>query len=73
LTFQSYGGDRTGAVLLSPFLEPGTVSFAPFNHFSLLKSIEDIFGTDGHLGYAGAPGLLGFFGSVRPDIATRRF
>lgn len=36
LTFQSYGGDRTGAVLLSPLLEPGTVSYTPFNHYSLL-------------------------------------
>jgi hypothetical protein len=29
LTFQSYGGDRTGAVLLSPFITPGTVSYTP--------------------------------------------
>jgi hypothetical protein len=71
LTFQSYGGDRTGAVLLSPFLKPGTVSYTPFNHFSLLKSVEDIFETDGYLGYAGQPGLLGFFGAVRSDIQTR--
>jgi hypothetical protein len=71
LTFQSYGGDRTGAVLLSPILKPGTVSYTPFNHFSLLKSLEDIFETDGYLGYAGQPGLLGFFGAVRSDIQTR--
>jgi hypothetical protein len=71
LTFQSYGGDRTGAVLLSPFLKPGTVSYTPFNHFSLLKSLEDIFETEGYLGYAGQPGLLGFFGPVRSDIQTR--
>jgi hypothetical protein len=36
-----------------------------------LKTIEDIFETDGHLGYTGAPGLLGFFGSVTSDIAQR--
>jgi hypothetical protein len=71
LTFQSYGGDRTGAVLLSPFIKPGTTSFTPFNHFSLLKSLEDIFGTEEHLGYAGQPGLLGFFGAVTSDISTR--
>jgi len=71
LTFQSYGGDRTGAVLLSPFLEPGTVSFTPFNHYSFLKSMEDIFDTDGYLGYAGAPGLVGFFGCVSSDIQTK--
>jgi hypothetical protein len=71
LAFQSYGGDRTGAVLLSPFLEPGTVSNTPFNHYSLLKSLEDIFDTDAYLGYAGAPGLVGFFGCLTSDIATK--
>ena len=73
LTFEGYGGDRTGAVLLSRFLTPGTVSETPFNHFSLLKSLEDIFDTDEYLGYAGQAGLLGFFGSVTSDIATRHF
>jgi len=71
LTFQSYGGDRTGAVLLSPFLDPGTVSFTPFNHYSLLKTLEDIYDTDSYLGYAGAPGLVGFFGCVTSDIQTK--
>ncbi|HJX96410.1 MAG TPA: alkaline phosphatase family protein [Candidatus Acidoferrum sp.] len=71
LTFENYGGDRTGAVLLSPFLKPGTVSNTPFNHFSLLKSLEDIFDTDEYLGYAGQPGLVGFFGCVTSDIAAK--
>jgi phosphatidylinositol-3-phosphatase len=71
LKFDSYGGDRTGAVLLSRFLTPGTVSYTPFNHYSLLKSLEDIFDTDDYLGYAGQPGLLGFFGAVTSDISTR--
>jgi hypothetical protein len=71
LSFQSYGGDRTGAVLLAPFLRPGTVSNTPFNHYSVLKSLEDIFNTDGYLGYAGAPGLVGFFGCVTSDIAVK--
>jgi len=71
LTFQSYGGDRTGAVLLSPILKAGTVANTPFNHFSLLKTLEDIFDTDEYLGYAGQPGLLGFFGAVSSDIQTR--
>jgi hypothetical protein len=64
-----YGGDRTGAVLLSPFLKPGTVSNTPFNHYSLLKTLEDIYDTDGYLGYAGQPGLLSFFGCVSSDVA----
>jgi hypothetical protein len=71
LTFENYGGDLTGAVLLSPFLEPGTVSYTPFNHYSMLKTFEDIFDTDSYLGYAAAPGLVGFFGCVTSDIATK--
>jgi phosphatidylinositol-3-phosphatase len=71
LTFQNYGGDRTGAVLLSPFLKAGTVSDTPFNHYSLLKSLEDIFDTEEHLGYAGQPGLVGFFGCTTSDISTK--
>lgn len=69
LTFQSYGGERTGAVLLSPFLRPGTVSNTPFNHYSLLRTVEDIFDV-GYLGYAGQPGMMGFFGCAAPDIST---
>jgi phosphatidylinositol-3-phosphatase len=72
LTYNSFGGDRTGAVLLSPFLKPGTVSNNFFNHYSLLKTLEDIFDTDGYLGYAGQPGLLGFFGCVSSDLNLHR-
>ena len=53
------GGGRTGALLLSPFIAPGTVSRKPYNHYSLLRTIEDFFGV-GHLGYAGARGLRTF-------------
>ncbi|MGH9120562.1 MAG: alkaline phosphatase family protein [Acidimicrobiales bacterium] len=38
------GGGRVGAVLISPFIKPGTVSNQPYNHFSSLASIEDTFG-----------------------------
>ncbi len=68
LSIQSFGGDRTGAVLLSPFLKPGTVSNDFYNHYSMLKTLEDIFDVDGYLGYAGQPGLLGFFGCVSSDL-----
>src|SRR4051812_31702014 len=54
------GGGRIGAVVLSPFVTPGTVTDTPYNHYSLLRSLEDLFriqsgGDDGrgHLGYAG--------------------
>jgi hypothetical protein len=36
----------------------------------MLKTIEDIFGLD-RLGYAGQPGLQGFFGCANSDVATR--
>ncbi|MEA2279285.1 MAG: phosphatidylinositol-3-phosphatase [Solirubrobacteraceae bacterium] len=60
------GGGRTGAVLLSPFIRPGTTTAQQYNHYSLLRSIEDLFGLP-HLGYAGAAGLRPF-GS---DVYTR--
>jgi phosphatidylinositol-3-phosphatase len=69
--FQNFGGDRTGAVLLSPFLEPGSVAATPFNHYSLLKTLEDIFGTREYLGYAGEAGLVGFFERGGSDVAVR--
>jgi hypothetical protein len=52
IVINGYGGDRIGALLISPFVKPGTTSAIPYNHYSLLKSIEDIFRLDGHLGYA---------------------
>jgi phosphatidylinositol-3-phosphatase len=56
---QGYGGDRIGAVLLSPFIKPGTVCDTPYNHYSLLRTFEDLFGLD-HLGYAAQSGLAAF-------------
>jgi phosphatidylinositol-3-phosphatase len=53
------GGGRIGAVLLSRYIKPGTFSNKPYNHYSLLRSVEDMFGL-GHLGYAGAAGLRPF-------------
>ncbi|MHB1271992.1 MAG: alkaline phosphatase family protein [Rhodanobacter sp.] len=56
---QGPGGGRVGAVLLSPFIAPGTVSRTPYNHYSLLRTVEDFFGLP-HLGYAGSPHLRAF-------------
>ena len=53
------GGGRVGAVLVSPFIRPGSVNRTPYNHYSLLASIEDRFGLP-HLGYAGQKGLSRF-------------
>jgi phosphatidylinositol-3-phosphatase len=65
LTYTNYGGDNTGAVLLSPFIKPGTVTTTGYNHYSMLRSIEDIFGLD-HIGYA-QESAVGTFGT---DIFT---
>ena len=62
----SFGGDRPGALLLSKYIRPGTVSNVPYNHYSLLKSLEEIFGIHQYLGYAGRKGLVAF----GPDIFT---
>jgi hypothetical protein len=51
LTSQGPGGGQTGAVLLSPFIRAGTKNDKPYNHYSLLRSVEDIFGLK-PLGYA---------------------
>jgi hypothetical protein len=48
------GGGNTGAVLLSPCIKPGTVTSEPYNHYTLLRSVEDLFGLQ-HLGYAQLP------------------
>ncbi|HUB84697.1 MAG TPA: alkaline phosphatase family protein, partial [Rhizomicrobium sp.] len=53
------GGGQIGAVLLSPFIKPGTVSQQPYNHYSLLRSTEDFFGLS-HLALAGAPQIESF-------------
>ncbi len=53
------GGGRIGAVLVSRFIKPGIVSKVAYNHYSLLRSIEDFFDL-GHLGYAGQKGLKTF-------------
>jgi phosphatidylinositol-3-phosphatase len=71
IEYSDFGGDRTGTLLLSPFIVPGSISTTPFNHFALLKSIEDLFGLHQHLGYAGAPGLVGFFDAPSSDVKVR--
>jgi hypothetical protein len=60
------GGGRIGAVLLSPFVRPGTISMVPYNHYAFLKSVEDIFNLQ-HLGFAAQLGLRGF----GPDLYTK--
>jgi hypothetical protein len=60
------GGGRVGAVMISPCIKPGTVTQKQYNHYSLLRSMENNFKLP-YLGYAGQPGLRPFGG----DIFTR--
>ena len=45
------GGGRVGAVLVSPYIRPGSYNDTAYNHYGLLASIEDLFGFS-RLGYA---------------------
>jgi hypothetical protein len=38
------GGGKIGAIVLSPYTKPGTVSKVTYNHYSTLASIENMFG-----------------------------
>ncbi len=60
------GGGRVGAVLVSRYIREGTMSEVPYNHYSLLRSIEDFFDLE-HLGYAGQEGLK----SLGDDVFTQ--
>jgi phospholipase C len=59
------GGGRIVTVVASPLSRRGYSSSTPFNHYSLLRTIEDSWGLD-HLGHAGDPSVSNFaefFGS----------
>ena len=51
------GGGKVGAVLVSPFIRPGTTDTTDYNHYSFLRTAEDLFGHS-HLGSAGQSGLV---------------
>jgi hypothetical protein len=57
------GGGDTGAVLISKYVKPGSLNVNEYNHYSFLRSLEDLFGLS-HLGYAGQEGLVPF----GPDV-----
>ena len=63
-TATATGGGKVGLLLISQYVKPGSSDVTgEYNHFSLLASIENLFGVT-HLGYAGAVGLLTFDQSV---------
>ncbi len=55
------GGGQVGMLLISPFVEPGSVAEESLyaNHFSFLLTLEELFGLE-RLGYAAEPALLPF-------------
>jgi hypothetical protein len=58
------GGGRVGLLLLSRYVKGATINVTgEYNHYSLLASIENLFGLS-HLGYGGSQGLLTFDASV---------
>jgi phosphatidylinositol-3-phosphatase len=58
------GGGKVGLLLISPFIAPGTSNETGYyNHFSLLLSIEELFGLE-PVGYASELALAPFDSSV---------
>lgn len=66
------GGGKIGALLLNPrWITPGSVNTTPYNHYSALRSYEDLLGLNhggadghGHLGFAAQEGLQSFGADV---------
>jgi hypothetical protein len=63
------GGGRIGALVISRWTQPNSWSTTPYNHYSLLASLEEIFGRK-HVGFAAQAGLnrfgLDVYNAYRP-------
>jgi hypothetical protein len=73
------GGGRIGTLVVGRCVRPGATVATPYNHYSLLRSLEDLFGIrtggsdgKGHLGYAGASGLAAFGADVFSSCPNAR-
>jgi len=66
------GGGRTGTILISPCIKPGSVDRHPYNHYSMLRTVENNFRLP-HLGFAGQAGLKPFGATAfnRPGCGER--
>ncbi len=65
------GGGRIGTLVLGRCVRGGTTDSRPYNHYALLRSLEDLYGIrsggadgKGHLGMAGTTGLAPFGADV---------
>jgi len=72
-THATLGGGDVGMVLISKFNAPGTTVPTFYNHYSFLRTLEDLFGVakaspgldgKGHLGFAAQAGLKPFGSDV---------
>ncbi len=63
VTLPPSGGGQVGALLISPYVKPGTYDQEPFNDFSLLRTLENLFGLS-PLGDAANPHTGAFEASV---------
>ncbi len=52
-------GGRTGAILVSPRLPQGATVATGYDHYSLLRTVEDTFGIAEHLNLAGQAAAMG--------------
>jgi hypothetical protein len=64
------GGGRTGTILVSPFIKPGTMTATNYNHYGALRSVEDEFGF-AHLGFAADPMIAPFGTDIFGTMPTR--
>jgi phosphatidylinositol-3-phosphatase len=72
------GGGRIGSVVVGRCVGAGVQDSTPYNHYSLLRSLEDVFGITtggadgkGHLGFAGASDLSAFGPDVFSTCSAR--
>jgi hypothetical protein len=64
------GGGRVGLLLISSFVKAGTTNaVSAYNHYSLLRSVEDLFELQ-PTGYAEYPGVLAFDNVIYNGPAT---
>lgn len=55
-------GNHVATMVVAPSVDPGTTSASPFNHYSLLRTVEDLLGVTVHLGgAANAPSMVSPF------------
>jgi len=80
-TSATTGGGDVGAVLISKYIKPGSTDSTFYNHYSWLRSMENLFnvasaspGLDGqgHIGFAAQPGLKAFGSDVFNNYKTRQ-